>query len=237
MKEKCMHQLKSVLCLLLIICCTITTSACSLSDITKYFSDFDARAYTESFLDLIAKNDYADYAEITDSTEDEAEQVYESLLDNSVNSLLSTITVSDDTKQQIREMFKSIYSKWSYEVGEATKNSDKSFTVPVTVHQLVAFKGALAETTSRFQKRVDNSESLSDDSYYDLYYQTFIEIVNETVSKAEYSTDTTVSVKISPTSSDSNVYEISSDSSSELFRAAMDLDTLESEASSITAAD
>jgi hypothetical protein len=134
-------------------------------------------------------------------------------------------------------MFQAIYSKWSYEVGEATKNSDNSFTVPVTVHQLVAFQGALSKTTTRFKKRVDNSEALSDDSYYDLYYQTFIEIVNENVSKEEYSTDTTVSVKVSPTSSDSNVYEISADSSSELFRASMDLDTLESEVSAITAAD
>ena len=228
---------KRILCLIFIFCFTLTLSACSLSDITKFFSDFDASTYTRSFLDAICKNDYTEYAKITNSTEDEAKQEYETLLDNSVTSLLSTVTVSDETKQKIREMFHSIYSKWNYEVGEATKNDDGSFSVPVTVRQLTAFKGSLTATTKRFNERTKDSADLDDGSYYDLHYQTFIEVINETIAKGEYGDETIVQVKVVPSSSDSNVYEIDSESIAALYNAAMDLSSIQEEAASLAEAE
>ncbi len=232
MKKPNLQWAKHLICLILIFCCTLTMSACSLSDITKLFGDFDASAYTKAFLDAISKNDYTEYTKITNSTEEQAKKEYESLLDSSVNSLLSTITVSDETKQKVREMFHNIYSKWNYQVGEAVKNDDGSFNVPVTVRQLTAFKGALNETAKRFADRSKEMKSMSDSSYYDLYYQTFIEIVNDTMAKGEYAEPVTIQVVVAPTSSDSNVYEIKSTSISDLYNAAMDLDVLQKEAES-----
>lgn len=150
---------------------------------------------------------------------------------------MSTVTVSDETKQKIREMFHSIYSKWNYEVGEATKNDDGSFSVPVTVRQLTAFKGSLTATTKRFSERTEKAADLDDGSYYDLYYQTFIEVINETIAKGEYGEETIVQVKVAPSSSDSNVYEMDSESIAALYNAAMDLNSIQEEAASLAEAE
>ena len=237
MKEKCLPLLRRFVAVILVFCCTITMSACSLSDITKIFSDFDASAYTQAFLDAISKNEFSKYAEITNSTEDEAKKEYESLLDNSVSSLLASITVSDETKQKVRDMFHTIYSKWNYSVGEAVKNDDKSFTVPVTVKKLTVFKGVLKETVSRFEKRTKESKDMNDSAYYDLYYQTFIELVNETLAKNEYGEETVIQVSVTPTTSNSNVYEIKAESITALYNATMDMEVLQEEAASISSLD
>ena len=237
MKEKCLPLLRRFVAVILVFCCTITMSACSLSDITKIFSDFDASAYTQAFLDAISKNEFSKYAEITNSTEDEAKKEYESLLDNSVSSLLASITVSDVTKQKVRDMFHTIYSKWNYSVGEAVKNDDKSFTVPVTVKKLTVFKGVLKETVSRFEKRTKESKDMNDSAYYDLYYQTFIELVNETLAKNEYGEETVIQVSVTPTTSNSNVYEIKAESITALYNATMDMEVLQEEAASISSLD
>lgn len=237
MKEKCIPLLRRFVAVILVFCCTITMSACSLSDITKIFSDFDASAYTQAFLDAISKNEFSKYAEITNSTEDAAKKEYESLLDNSVSSLLASITVSDETKQKVRDMFHTIYSKWNYSVGEAVKNDDKSFTVPVTVKKLTVFKGVLKETVSRFEKRTKESKDMNDSAYYDLYYQTFIELVNETLAKNEYGEETVIQVSVTPTTSNSNVYEIKAESITALYNATMDMEVLQEEAASISSLD
>ena len=234
MKETCIPIVRRAVSAVLVFCCVVTLSACSLSDITKIFSDFDASAYTQAFLDAITKNEFTAYAEITNSTEDEAKKEYESLLDSSVTSLLSSITVSDETRQKIREMFHTIYSKLECKVGEATKNDDKSFTVPVTVKKLTVFKGVLKETINRFENRSKESKSMADSAYYDLYYQTFMELVNETLAKNEYGEETVVQVKVSPTASNSNVYEIQAESITALYNATMDMDALQQDANSIT---
>lgn len=237
MKEKSMPLLRHFVAIILVFCCTITMSACSLSDIAKIFSDFDASAYTQAFLDAISKNEFTEYADITNSTEEEAKKEYESLLDSSVSSLLASITVSDETKQQVRDMFHDIYSKWNYSVGEAVKNDDKSFTVPVTVKKLTVFKGVLKETVTRFEKRTKNSKNMNDSAYYDLYYQTFIELVNENLAKGKYGDETVVQVSVKPTTSNSNIYEIASESITALYNATMDMDVLQKEAASIASMD
>lgn len=221
---------KRIFCLALILCCTLTMGACS-------FRDFDASAYTKSFLDAISKNDFTEYAKLTDSTEEKAKQEYEQLLESSVTNLLGNITVTDETKNNIREMFHTIYSKWSYEVGEAEKNSDGSFTIPVTMRQLTAFTGALKTTAERFEKRTGKSDNLNDNDYYNLYYQTFVEAVNENVAKGTYAEPATVKVKVAPSSSNSNLYELPADSISALYSAAMDMDSINKEADELSEKD
>ena len=74
-------------------------------------------------------------------------------------------------------------------------------------------------------------------SYYDLHYQTFIEVINETIAKGEYGDETIVQVKVVPSSSDSNVYEMDSESIAALYNATMDLSSIQEEAASLAEAE
>ncbi len=233
MKYTCVKKVKQTICVMLILCCTTMMSACSLSDITKLFGDFDAQGYTQSFLDAIVKKDFSQYAEITNSSEETAKKEYETLLDSSVTNFLSTMTVSDATKQDVRNMFETIYSKWNYEVGEATKNDDDSFTVPVTMRQLVAFKGTLKTTQDEFTKEAKKKPNLTENEYYDLYCKVFIDAVNKNIEKGNYGEPTVVNVKVAPTAADKNVFEISQASITEMYNAAVDISILQEESSDI----
>lgn len=234
MKYTYVKKAKQAICIMLVLCCTVMMSACSLSDITKLFRDFDAQGYTQSFLDAIVKKDFSEYAEITNSSEETAKKEYETLLDSSTTNFLSAMTVSDATRQEVRTMFDTIYSKWHYEVGEATKNDDDSFTVPVTLRQLKAFTGALQTTQDEFTKEAKKKPNLTQNDYYDLYCKIFIDAVNKNIEKGNYGEPAVVNVKVAPTAADKNVFEISRDSIQQMYNAAVDASVLQEESSDIT---
>lgn len=208
--------------------CALILTGCS--------GSFDAKGYTKSFLDVIAKGDYTQYASLTNSSEDDAKKEREYLLDNSVNSLLTNVTVSDETKQKISNMFETIYTKWDYEVLDAQKNEDGSYSVPVKVRKLNAFSKAFTTTIERVQERLKTIDESDEQEYNDLFYQTFAETVNENTAKNNYSTAATISVKISPSEKDKNVYEIDDDSVQALFDGLMNLDALQEDAASASSA-
>ena len=225
MKMKAMRN--TLLTLLLVFATALSLTGCSTS--------FDAKGYTQSFLDVIAKEEYTQYAKLTDSSEDDAKNERESLLEGSVSSLLTNVTVSDDTKQKISDMFNTIYKKWNYEVQDAQKNDDGSYTVPVKVKKLNAFSDAFTTTYKRVQDRVKTIDDSKEQEYYDLFYATFAEAVQETAKSDSYGDTATIDVKVSPSEKDKNVYELEEDSISALFDGLMDMDALEKEASSFSA--
>lgn len=219
-------KMKKFTALVLVFCTMLSLTACS--------ADFDAKGYTQSFLDVIAKKEYKQYAEITDTTEESAQSQRQQLVDTSVTSILSGVTVSDDTKKEIEAMFDTVYSKWNYVVEDAVKNDDGSFTVPVQIKKLCAFSGAFDTCVERVKERIKEIDTDDLQSYYSVFYSAFAEAVTENVSKGTYEDAVTISVKVQLAEGKDNTYTISQDSVSEIYDAVTDLDKLQTEASAYT---
>ena len=105
---------------------------------------FDASGYIKACLDANTKGEFEAYAEITGSTVEEVEALYNQTIDTEL-SYIAAYSVSDEKKEEFRQLFIDIYKNFKYEVGEATFNDDKSYTVPVTTYKLMIFDGMVAD--------------------------------------------------------------------------------------------
>lgn len=183
---------RAAVCIVIIglMCCF---TACSLKS--------DAGERVQAYLDMTAKKEYHTYAKLSKKSESEVKNERESLLRREVNRFLSDTTVSDQTRQNISMMFDMLYSKWNYEVGEASENEDGSFVVPVTIRQLKAFTGVQEVVKERIHARTDSVKE-GTEQYQELYYQTLAETVMVNANAGEYTSASTVRVNISPEETD-----------------------------------
>ena len=79
--------------------CMITVVA---SMVTGCVTSFDATGYVKGYLDSTMKADFDEYAKLCDSEVSEVEKVYNKGIDNNVTSMLTGITVNDETKESIQ---------------------------------------------------------------------------------------------------------------------------------------
>lgn len=183
-----------------------------LCTMTGCLSQFDASRYATACLDLITKGETKDYIEMTKQTKEEAEEWYNSFLDEEVNSMTASISnMTDEQTQNFRSLFENIYKKAKYEVGEATKNDDKSFTVPITVYKYKIFEGELKivqdKLTDYYTEQAKNGKTLTEDEITSLAVDYLYEDLNAKLETAEYEEAEVINIAITPDSN--NVYSIS----------------------------
>lgn len=97
---------------------------------------FDASRYVKGCLDASTKGVFTDYCDMTNSTEEEVKEQYETRMSTELESMIGSITMTDEMKQRYLSIYKQIYSNCKYEVGEAKEGRDQSYTVPVKVCRL-----------------------------------------------------------------------------------------------------
>lgn len=173
--------------------------------------DFDASGYVKACLDANAHGEFAAYAEITATSEDEVAQQYNDMLDQEI-AYLDAYNISDEKKEQFRELFINLYKNFKYEVGEAVKNDDDSFSVPVTTYKLIVFKDIMSEgetyMTDYVQQEIDAGRTPTEDDIYAIAVDYMYEKMSERLESLEYEDAVNVNVSVSPTSSNSRVYSM-----------------------------
>ena len=186
---------------------------------------FNAKSYTDACLDLLCKGETKSYVSITGLTKEEAEDTYNTFIDQEMESLKS-IGVSDDKAEEFRTLFVDIYKKADYKVGKATKNDDDSFTVPVTIRKFKIFNTA---TQNAQQKLTDKAieqekadEKSSDEELNAMFIDYWYDELKAGLENGEYADKTTVEVKV--TSTDGK-HTLSADQLQILFSELFDADT------------
>jgi hypothetical protein len=92
----------------------------------------DAKAYVQSVLDASYKADFSEYTEQTDSTEEEAQQLFDDNLDNIMSmGGFTDAGLSDELSANYRQLFQDMLAQAKYELGEATEGEDGGFVVEV----------------------------------------------------------------------------------------------------------
>ncbi len=138
--------LGSVLCLLL--------TACG--------SKFDAAGYLQAMLDLSYKNSSEAYIEMGLGTAEDAAAVYESGIDSEMSYFDESFTLSDEQEDDFRELFKELYQKADYTVGDAQKQEDGSYIVQVSYRKLLVFENAMALYYASIEALPEKWESMEE---------------------------------------------------------------------------
>lgn len=174
-------------------------------------ADFDASAYVKACLDANVHGECAEYARITDTEESEIQSQHDAVIDQEMV-MLDAFQIDEAKKAEFRELFVTLYNSCKYEVGEAVKNDDGTFTVPVTVYRLKAF-GNLTENTQTYmqeyyQKEQDAGNTLSQEDLYAVVVDYIYDSLSENMKSPEYGEGEVKNVKVGPTASNSRMYEI-----------------------------
>lgn len=115
--------------------------------------------------------------------------------------------LSEATQQKIVDMYKQIYAKSKYELGETTKNGE-TYLVSLTVYPIDIIDKYVEEDFDAFyddfQARLNNGEfnSLSDDEFEETWINGIIDGVSARISTIDYLEPETISVQITKDSDD-----------------------------------
>lgn len=107
-------------------------------------SKFDASGYTKAVLDVSYKGETKQYMELTESTQEQADAIFEDNLDL-VMQEFATLGLSDDLEANYRQLFADIMNQAKYTVGEAKETEGDNFEVEVTVEPITLFDDTYEE--------------------------------------------------------------------------------------------
>ena len=158
----------------------------------------EAKDYVKSALDAGYKAEFKEYAEITDSTENEAKKEYETNLDNSMKEAgFDETGVSDELKANYRKLFEKMLKSANYKVGEVKEAGDDEFKVSVEVQPFTAFSTVSEELDNWVTDTYSNIEYVpSDEELNEAIMKKMYELMDEKMNNPTYGDKTTVTVNV-----------------------------------------
>ena len=169
---------------------------------------FDASKYIQGALDAQLHGEFETYAEMTGSSESDIEELYNTSIDAEMDTFASSgLTLSAEDKQRFRDLFIELFKVTKYEVGEATKNDDGSFTVPVTFSECTALNNSIDKMTKdleAYAKEVaDSGTTIDTDQATAKAIDLLYDALSEEVKNPQYGESQTMELTVKRASNDS----------------------------------
>ena len=171
----------------------------------------DAKSYAQACLDASYKGEFDEYLSQTDSTKEEAQEMY----DNGINltmeaSDIENSGVSQELQDKYRQMFIDLYKSADYTLDNAKEDGEDGFTVDVTVKPFLIFEGLDDELNTKLEEIAANmTEVPSDEEINEMVYQAMYDIISPKLSNMEYGDPVTVTIHVVP--DDDGVYYVPDD--------------------------
>lgn len=190
-----------------------------------FSSDFDAKRYTQGCLDALTKAKFDDYTEMTTISKEEAQKQYDEHMDKELASLTGSVSLSDDLQQQYLALFKDLYNKCKYEVGDAVKNSDESYTVTVTTYKMKAFEGVMQTVMAKAEEEAKKSKNIDENELTEKTFRFLLDEVKGKLESIEYAEPEKVDISVTCNNS-TNTYTISESDYQKIVKGCIDIDAL-----------
>ena len=164
----------------------VVLAAAVLAGVWLYINRFIPEDYVQAVLDVSYKKQTEGYIEITGASAEEAEQIFEDNLDLTMEQFESS-PMPEELKPKYRELFAQLAGHVSYTVGEAVREEDGSFSVPVKVKPLTLFTDTYETFRQKAQEYADqitdsvmNGEEMpTDEEMQAQVYQIYYDVLSE----------------------------------------------------------
>ena len=188
--------------------------------------EFDAKRYVQGCLDSSTKEKYDDFVAMTNMKKEDAQMLYDERILKAVE-IVGANKFGEELEKQYIEMYKSLFANHKYEVGEAVKNEDGSYTVPVTTYSLKVFEGTMesakTELSTWIDKKQEAGKELTDDEITKKRLQITYDIIMKKLEKPEYGEAVKIDVAIVPKESESGTsYVMDANSFEEVLSSCVD---------------
>ena len=177
----------------MVVLCMGATTACSSSNEGKTYTD-----YMQGLLDARFKAKFATYMRMTESTEDEAQEMYDDVMLYLVDGIYDYYQIEEDClttelEEGYQDLAEALYAKADYTVNDATKDGD-DYHVVVDVKPMDFFDisyDEAAEYAENYGSDISDEEydAYTDDDWDKWeqdYAEGMLEILNSYVSKISY---------------------------------------------------
>lgn len=161
----------------------------------------DAKAYVQATLDAGYKEDFGEYAKITESTEEEAQKLFNDNIDTVTDSLgLSQIGASEEMTEKYRELLKETFAKAKYTVGDV-KETDDGFEVKVSAEPMQMFVGLEEALIEELEKKVkDSKEGLDEAAISQMTVDILYDVLTQRLAEVTYGDAQEVTVHVTKNS-------------------------------------
>jgi hypothetical protein len=204
--------------LLLAIVCVIGVAALGGCRSNKNISQ-----YLEALLDTSYKNEVKGFVNLKLGTEEEARALYNQGIDDGVTAFCESLDVPEGLDEDYREMYMEMLKLVKYEVGDAVKQSDGSYTVTVTYEKMNIFAPAVEIYEGNVAQLVDDwansDEEIEEEEKQRQVILEFKNSMETAMSQVTYDEPEEMTVRIELID---NVYSPNMDDVGELEKALMD---------------
>lgn len=203
----------------LLLAAVMALSGCGIS--TK-----DVTLMVQGNLDAIYLGTASDeYKKLLSETDEGIKQTYEDGLEIETDVFFEYFQIEDKTeerREQVKELYRNIYAKSTYTVGEAEKKNDGSYVVPVEISPLDIFErvnqdgvdGAIAAVYETMT--TEELAALSDEEFEVIWADVIIAQCEAHLEDMETKDPVHVDVKVEKNSDNKDAYMITEDSLAEV---------------------
>ncbi len=168
-------------------------------------SEFDAAGYVNSVLDANYHDEYAQYAEFRQITEEEAEEELNLLVDTQLLSQAASAGIlSDDGVEKYKDQVDQIDKLSKYEVKGAEKQEDDNFIVTIEVEPSDVYQTVEANLTAVAEEKIAEGVDMADQTAYE---EMVLEGIQRSIDGNTYGEPATIEVAV--TADSSGAYGIS----------------------------
>ena len=186
-------------------------------------SDKTVKTYLQALLDASYKNDSSAFVDMKLGKAEEAQALYIQGIDTGVSVFCSRRGISDEYKEEFRQLYMEMLGKVRYTVDTAEKQSDGSYIVSVTYEKMRIFEPALTlyqEKVAALGDAWKNSDDvLSEEEIVERVILEFKESMEKVLSEVTYEEAASMNVKIEL---EDNVYTPNAEDIMELEKALFD---------------
>lgn len=154
----------------------------------------EASEYVKASLDAVYKGEFDAFVEITDSTPEGAQAMYEENIIHTMEAAgFSDMQISEELTEKYRQLFHDVSKLANYTVGEAAE-SDDGYNVSVEIYPLTLFADVTEkEVTKAVVNKIDGMKKYpGDEKVVEITFEVLYEIYADKIKSPEYSDEKVV---------------------------------------------
>lgn len=202
MKKEIKHLLTAILMLVLAVS---MLTGCSAKPKPE-----DAQMYVKAVLDVICTGDYDHSVTLADVEEGKETEFRDQMIDESLSALTGEADLSDEIKDEYKQIMIDALALAKYNVGDAKSTEDGGYDVTVSIEPFRlydSFNDNFEETlTEKVMEDTVDVLAMSDDEKRDYVMKVIMELLKGNIDDPKYDKAEDVTVHYGPIDEDTKVY-------------------------------
>lgn len=188
---------------------------------------FNPSKYVKAYFDTIYKGDLDEYSKMTSITTDQAQKKYDDSCEAQVDYFAKMFCFTDDSdkisvdnsiREQIKDLYKELYSKIEYTVEDSSEKTEDGYVVNVSVSPMLILEDSMDEVNEFVSQynadilsgKYNDQNAYSQEALNNLYQQGVLKVLKDKMNDIRYGEPEKISIRVMK-NNDKNSHYINAD--------------------------